>query len=84
MAAGRPGDHPLTDVLSSGLEIYGKEANEFLKKLGELLSKREINDFREQEIGFVCDRKKAHERFLEKVSWAEGRAKQSGWESNAT
>ena len=84
MSAGRPGDHPLTDVLSYGLEVYGKETDDLLKKLGELLSKRELDEFWEMEIGFDCEPKKAHEKFMEKVIWAEDRAKKSGWESNDT
>ena len=84
MAAGGPGDHPLSDVLNYGIEVYGVEADNLLKKLGSLLSTRELNIFWETEIGWQCDKDIAHRKFSEKLQWAEERARDSGWEINDT
>lgn len=84
MVAGGPGDHPLIDVLNNDIEVYGVETDKLLKRLGELLSKRELDEFWDREIGFKCDKSVAHHKFSVKVNWAEERAKNSGWETNDT
>ena len=78
---GKHGDHPLTDILNYKIEVYGKEADEFIRKISELCSRNELNDWWEKEIGWNCDKaivlKKAkakHEEFVQ-------RAKSSGWET---
>ncbi len=52
MAAGSPGDHPLTDVINYDLETYGKEADDILKKLSPLMSRRELWWWWEKKIGW--------------------------------
>jgi len=84
MAAGGPGDHPLSDVLNYGIEVYGVDADKLLEKLGQLLSKRELDIFWETEIGWECDKEVAYQKFSKKLKWAEDRAKNSGWETNDT
>jgi hypothetical protein len=80
MAAGGPGDHPLTDVINYDIEVYGKEADELLKKLEPLMSRRELWEWWEKEIGWECDPPNALNKIKEQFSVAESRARNSGWE----
>ena len=84
MTAGGPGDHPLSDVLNYGVEVYGADTDALLVKLGSLLSRRELEIFWETEIGWNCDSAVAQRKFSEKLKWAEARAKNSGWETNCS
>ena len=78
---GKPGDHPLTDILSYKLEVYGQEADELIRKIGELCSPRELDEWWDREIGWSDDRalvlRKARERHEELIK----RARESGWET---
>ena len=80
MAAGGPGDHPISDVVVYQLEVYGVEGDKNLGRLSELLSDQELYKFWEAEIGWQCAPELAVKKFAEKLLWAENRAKQSGWE----
>ena len=53
---GKPGDHPLTDILSYKLEVYGQVADELIRKIGELCSPRELDEWWDREIGWSDDR----------------------------
>ena len=44
MVNGKPGDHPLTDILNHRIETYGSEADELIRKSGELSSPRELDE----------------------------------------
>jgi hypothetical protein len=81
---GKPGDHPLTDVLAYNLEIYGPEADDLIRKIAKLCSRRELDTWWDREIHWSKDRdlvlRKArshHEDLLR-------RARESGWETNDT
>ncbi len=52
MPNGKPGDHPLTDLLVHGLEVYGKEVDDLILEISQLLSRRELDDWWEKEIGW--------------------------------
>lgn len=84
MTAGGPGDHPLSDVLNYGIEVYGAATDELLVRLGQLLSRRELEAFWEAEIGWGCDPEVANRKLSEKLKWAKARAKKSGWDTNET
>ena len=77
---GKPGDHPLTDILVHKHQIYGQEADELIRKISALCSRRELDEWWEREIGWSKDAdlvgRKAHSRYLELAK----RAKESGWE----
>lgn len=79
-ANGKPGDHPLTDLLGHKHEVYGQEADELIRKIAALCSRRELEDWWEREIGWSKDSglalRKARARYTELLT----RAKQSGWE----
>ncbi len=81
MSAGGPNDHPISDILNYGLEVYGKETDENFKALAALLSKKELEDFWSAEIGWQSSKENAANSILQKLDWAKQRAKNSGWES---
>ena len=79
---GKPGDHPLTDILVHKHQVYGSEADELIQKISALCSRRELDEWWEREIGWCKDAdlvlRKAQARYAELTE----RAKQSGWELN--
>ena len=81
MAKGKPGDHPLTDI-SMHLEVYGREADELIRKIAALCSPRELDEWWQKEIAWSEDRalvlRKAHTRYKELSE----RAQKSGWETS--
>jgi len=81
MPNGKPGDHPLTDILVHNLKVYGQEGDDLIRKIAELCCRRELDEWWQREIGWshddhlvVC---KAQMRFDELLQ----RAKQPGWET---
>jgi hypothetical protein len=81
MPNGKAGDHPLTDILVHRLKVYGQEADELIRKIAELCSRRELDEWWEKEIGWSPEHdlvvRKARIRFDELFE----RAKRSGWET---
>jgi hypothetical protein len=81
MPNGKPGDHPLTDILIHKVKVYGDEADDLIRKIAELSSRRELDEWWEQEIGWSPERNtvanKARMRFEELLK----RAKDRGWET---
>jgi hypothetical protein len=68
MAAGGPQDHPLTDILFYKIEVYGTEADELIRKIAALCSRRELLDWWDREISWSTDRefalRKARDYFV--------------------
>ena len=80
MAAGGPGDHPLSDILNYDIEVYGKEADELLKKIAPLMTRQELWEWWEKEIGWECASEIVLHKFKQQLRAVETRAKNSGWE----
>lgn len=59
MANGKPGDHPLTDILTHKLEVYCREADELIRRIGDLCSRRDLYEWWERKIGWSNDRELA-------------------------
>jgi len=78
---GKPGDHPLNDILMHRLEIYGTEVDELIREISELSSRRELYEWWEEEIKGSSDRelvqRKAEARYAELMQ----RSRSSGWEA---
>lgn len=83
MPNGKPGDHPLTDLTVHDMEVYGSEADTLIRRIAELCSPRELNDWWEREIGWTPPHnlivKKAQARLSELLD----RARQGGWETRS-
>lgn len=78
---GKPGDHPLTDILAYKHDVYGRETDELIRKIAALCSPRELDDWWSREIAWSTDSefvlRKAGARHRELAK----RAKESGWET---
>ena len=55
MPNGRPGDHPLTDIFGHRLEVYGAEADDLIRKIGDLCPE-ELDAWWLREIAPLSDR----------------------------
>ena len=79
---GKPGDHPLTDLFVHRLEVYGEEADGLIRKIAQLCSQRELDEWWRKEIDWSEDRalvlRKARARYEELTE----RAWKSGWETS--
>jgi hypothetical protein len=79
MPNGKPGDHPLTDILVFKIETYGPEADEAIRNVSELSSRRELYEWWTEKIGDSTDQElilhEAQQRFMELIQ----RSSQSGW-----
>jgi len=51
MPNGKPGDHPLTDILIHNLKVYGQEGDDLIRKIAELCSRRELDEWWQRKIG---------------------------------
>ena len=78
---GKPNDHPLTDILNHNLEVYGREADDLIRRISDLSSPRELDDWWQNEIGWKAEPddvlRKARLCYEELLK----RARESGWES---
>jgi hypothetical protein len=80
MAAGGPGDHPLTDILHYKLRVYGPETDELIRKIYRLSSVRESNEWWEKEIGWTPEPDVALQKAQTRYSEVLERAQENGWE----
>ena len=75
----KPGDHPLSDILIHGREVYGAEADELIRGISEFSSKYELYEWWNREINWSTDRdevqRKSQARFQELFQ----RSNTSGW-----
>jgi hypothetical protein len=81
MPAGGPHDHPLTDILFYKIEVYGAEADELVRKIAALCSRRELDEWWEREIGWSEDKTLALHKAQARYEELAKRARESGWET---
>ena len=84
MANGKPGDHPLTDLFVHGIEVYGREADDLIRKISGLCSRRELDEWWEREIGWSADKARVLPKARFHYDQLQKRAREGGWESTAT
>jgi hypothetical protein len=79
MATGRPGDHPLMDILVHKIETYGPEADDYVRGISDFSSRHELYTWWEEVIKDETNPqeilRKARERFQELMM----RSQASGW-----
>ncbi len=80
MVNGKPGDHPLTDILVHELEVYGREADDLIRRIAELSSDRELNDWWDDHIGWSCAPAEVLRKAKARSQDLVRRAKERGWE----
>jgi hypothetical protein len=81
MANGKPGDHPLTDILVHKLAVYGREADELIRKISGLCSRRELDEWWEREISWLPDKNSVLRKAQARYEELSKRAQESGWET---
>lgn len=79
---GKPHDHPLSDILNHKIEMYGTQADELVRKIAALSSRRELDEWWEREIGGNPDRKTLLQNVEARHAALDTRAKERGWEVN--
>ena len=81
MADGKPGDHPLTDILVHKIETFGPEADDYIRGVSDFSSRHELYEWWNREVKGETDPKvvlqKARERYQELMM----RSQSSGWGS---
>jgi hypothetical protein len=80
MPNGKPGDHPLTDILVHKVKVYGEETDDLIRKIAELSSHRELDEWWQREIGWSPDRHSVVSKARIRLDELLQRAKDSGWE----
>ena len=81
MANGKPGDHPLTDIFVHQLEVYGREADDLIRKIAALCSRRELDEWWQKEIDWSEDRAVVVQKARARSKELSERARKSGWET---
>jgi len=77
---GKPGDHPLTDILVHNLDVYGGGADELIRRIAELCSRRELDEWWDREVGWSPDKSLIFAKAKSHLDQLLKRARQSGWE----
>lgn len=80
MPNGTKGDHPLSDILSHGLNVYGPEADALIRQIAKLCSRRELDEWWGSEIGWTPDPNSVLPKCRARHAELLKRAKESGWE----
>ena len=78
MANGKPGDHPLNDILIHKLSVYGHETDDLIRRIAELCSPRELEEWWNREIGWSPDRSSIINKARTRHDELLRRAKQDG------
>ncbi|MBI3475230.1 MAG: hypothetical protein HY010_05835 [Acidobacteria bacterium] len=81
MPNGTTGDHPLTDILFHKIEVYGHEADETIRKVSALCSRRELEDWWDREIAWSRDADLVLAKSKSRLAELLRRAKEGGWEA---
>lgn len=80
MANGKPGDQPLTDILVHKLEVYGREADDLIRQIADLCSRRELDEWWEREISWSPQRDSIVHKAQVRLNELLDRARRGGWE----
>ena len=83
MPNGKPGDDPLLDILVHNIKVYGQEADDLIRKIAQLCSRRELYEWWEREIGWSGDRNSVAGKARMQLDELLRRAKESGWETKS-
>ena len=81
MPNGKPGDHPLTDIFVHKMNVYGQEADDLIRKIRGLCSRRELDEWWEREIGWSSDPVLALQKARVQYERLLARAREGGWET---
>ena len=71
----------MSDILIHRVRVYGEEADELIRRIAELCSRRELDEWWEREIGWSPERESLVHKAETQLDALRRRAKQSGWET---
>ena len=83
MAAGGPGDHPLTDIINFNLKVYNSECDELVREISKLVSRHELYEMFDWFDNFSATEsqlKNFEVELKEKLEKLKVNAKNNGWE----
>ncbi len=72
----------MTDILRHHREVYGKETDELIRKIAELSSGKELDEWWRREIGWDGGKAAAHDKAAARYAELCKRAKENGWEKS--
>jgi hypothetical protein len=75
---GKPGDHPITDIVRHHIAVYGEPLDTQLRQLGEIMSYHRLCDWFDQHWSKTRDQLKPI--VAAKLEEARHQAKEGGWE----
>jgi hypothetical protein len=83
MAAGGPGDHPLTDIVSYNLDIYNKNCDSLIREISKFVSLNNLFEMYDW-FGIQSPQNSQNDKFeielREKLQELREKAKNDGWE----
>jgi hypothetical protein len=79
MPNGKPGDHPLTDILVHKREVFGPEADDLIREISELSSRHELHEWWAADMAGVTDRDQALQKAQARFEELTLRSRSSGW-----
>ena len=83
MAAGGPGDHPLTDIMNFNLKVYNKECDELIREISKLVSMNELYEMFDWFDNFSATESQLENfevELKERLEKLKVNAKTNGWE----
>ncbi|WP_162127670.1 hypothetical protein [Flavobacterium phycosphaerae] len=83
MAAGGPGDHPLTDIVNFNLKVYNSECDELVREISKLVSRHELYEMFDWFDNFSATEiqlEKFKIELKDKLEKLKEKAKSNGWE----
>jgi hypothetical protein len=81
MPNGRPGDHPITDLMIHQLSVYGEPLDTKLRQIGELMSYHRLCDWFEQGQYWTTPKEELEPIVTAKLETLKRDALNRGWEN---
>ena len=80
MPNGKPGDHPLTDIIIHGATVYGVKTDGLIRKISMLCSWDELHEWWNREIGWGGTESTALAKAQSRYDLLIERSRANGWE----
>ena len=81
MPNGKPGDHPITDLMIHHFSVYGEPLDTELRQLGELMSYHRLCDWFEKGQYWTAPKEKLEPIVVAKLETLKRDAQDRGWEN---
>jgi hypothetical protein len=81
MPNGKPGDHPITDLMIHHLSVYGEPLDTDLRQLGELMSYHRLCEWFEQGHYWATAKEELEPIVAAKLETLKRDAQERGWEN---